>query len=361
MTGRAGAGPAGPEGAVRVSRFTGPRGTTLHLAFATGDPAQPLPANGGLRVQAGGPPVPDPRRLTRRLATEMLLKHRLHHTGFWGAKMLVTGADAVDDNLLAAVARVLNTHAGTLYTGADMGVSTADMERLSRMTPYVLNAIGSSVEPHTATAFGVLGAVEAWTRGPVTGLRVLVHGVGKVGGVLAGELVAAGATVLTYDTDPRVPDIPGSRSVRDWAEQDVDVLVPCSVSDLVDPALAGRLRCGAVIGSANAVLAEEDTTAAILRRRGVDYVPTPLVGAGAVIVDSIEHYARTAFRAASPDRVYAFVRQTVRTAVRDLLDTAPGPAPSTVLRHARDLTARPFCGLRFPTTGAEGDLQGHLA
>ncbi|MFF2521406.1 NAD-glutamate dehydrogenase [Streptomyces liangshanensis] len=62
------------------------------------------------------------------------------------------------------------------------------------------------------------------------------------------------------------------------------------MSDLVDPALAGRLRCGAVIGSANAVLAEEDTTARILRRRGIDPVPTPLTGAGVVIVDSIEHY-----------------------------------------------------------------------
>lgn len=345
--GQTGGQTGGQPGAVRVSRFSGPRGSVLQLALATGDPAHPLPANGGLRV-ACGQLVPDPRGLTRRLATEMLLKHQLHRTGFWGAKMLVTGADVVDDALLAAVAKVLNHAAGTLYTGADMGVDAADMERLSLMTPYVLNAIGSSVEPNTATAYGVLGAAEAWAGGPVTGLRVLVHGVGKVGAVLATELVAAGASVLTCDTAPGAPDIPGSRAVQDWAAQDVDVLMPCSVSDLIDPALAGRLRCGAVIGSANAVLADEDVTARVLHGRGIDYVPTPLVNAGAVIVDSIEHYARDAFSAASPERVYAFVRETVRAAVADLIATAAGTLSASAIPHqAPDPVGLPFCGLGF--------------
>ncbi|MFC1408204.1 hypothetical protein ACEZCY_02790 [Streptacidiphilus sp. N1-12] len=365
MTGRAvtggavtgGAAFGGAGGAVRVRRYAGPRGSSLHVALATGSPEQPLPANGGLRVRAHGPDVPHPWPLSRRLATEMLLKHRLHHTGFWGAKMVVTGAEAVDDELLALVASVLDSHTGALYTGADMGVTADQMERLSRMTPYVLNAVGSSVEPNSATAHGVLGAIEAWARGAVAGLRVLVHGTGKVGGVLAGALAAAGAIVLTCDTAPGAADLPGCRAVLDWAAEEVDLLVPCSVSDLIDPSLARRLRCGAVIGSANAVLADEAVTADALHRRGITYLPTPLVNAGAVIVDSIEHYAPRAFHEASPERVYTFVRETVRTSATELLRSAVGLSPTAALRRTPLRGPEPdsFCGLRFAAAATRPD------
>lgn len=341
-----------PDGAaVHTKRFRGAGGRTLHVALAPGAHGPPLPANGGLRVVAGAFPHGGPRRLSRRLAEEMLLKHRIHRTGFTGAKMVLTGGDAVDDELLAWIAAVLDLYAGTLYTGADMGVTASHMERLSRMTPYVLNAVGSAVEPQTATAFGVLGAVEAWARGPVAGLRVLVHGAGKVGAVLAAELAAAGASVLVHDRDPAAENVPGCRPVRDWPGAEVDVFLPCSVSDLIDTALAGRLRCAAVIGSANAVLADEEATLRVLAERGIDYLPTPLVNAGAVIADSIEHYAPEAFRAADPADVYAFVRSTVGESAARLLNAAPGPPPATALRPDPPPDPGEFCGLRFAAPG----------
>lgn len=325
---------------VRVERHPLRGGAQLYLAVARGEtvpdprgggaPRRPLPANGGLRVVPERLADPAARALCRRLAVEMLAKHRLHHTGFWGAKMLVTGADRVDDELLRAVAVVLESWRGGLYTGADMGVTAQDMARLAQLSPYVLNAVGSRVQPNAATAHGVLGAVDAWAGGPVAGLRVLVHGVGKVGRVLAQELAAAGATVLTCDLAPGAAEVPGCRPVQDWAAEPVDLLLPCSVADLIGPQLAGRLRCGAIIGSANAVLAHEAVTRAVLRGRGIEYLPGPLVNAGAVIVDSIEHYAPAAFRAAEPGRVYGFVRGTVRRAVQ-----------------RRRPEAGPFCGLRF--------------
>lgn len=341
----------------RVQRFAGPRGSTLHIAFAVGNPEQPLPANGGLRVVTDRLRHFESQRLSSRLATEMLLKHRLHRTGFWGAEMVVTGADVVDEALLAKIADVLAIHGGTLYTGADMGVSAADMELLATMSPYVLNGVGSAVEPNAATAYGVLGAIEAWARGPVAGLRVLVHGTGKVGGVLARKLAPAGATVLTCDIDPVAAAVPGCRPVHDWTAEDVDLLVPCSVSELIDPRLAQRLRCGAVIGSANALLAQEVVTTDILHRRGIISLPTSLVGAGAVIVDSIEHYAPSAFRGAVPDHVYAFAKETVRSATLELLESADGLSPAEAL-HRMPLSHQDrVCGLRFSPTSPDGGGQ----
>lgn len=346
------AGPAGPPdhtADVRITRFYGPRGSAVHMALAEGDPARPLPANGGLRVTRRRLTESAARGLSGRLAAEMLLKHRLHRTGFWGAKIVVDGVDVVGDDLLALVAEVLNSCEGTVYTGADMGVDAADMERLARLTPYVLNAVGSRAEPQAATAHGVLGAITAWAGGSPQGLRVLVHGAGKVGGALARELVAAGATVLTCDRDAAAADIPGCRPVLDWAAHSVDVLAPCSVSDLLGPPAAERLRCGAVIGSANAVLSDERATAAVLARRGITFLPTALTNAGAVIVDSVEHYSPHAFRAAAPEDLYAFVRTTVHAAAVAHLGAVASPpgAPAGL-----PPTAGQFCGLRFTAGGA---------
>lgn len=346
MSGLTGA-PGPGWAAAQAKRFRGAGGRTLHVALAPGARGLPLPANGGLRVEAATFPGGGPRRLSRRLAEEMLLTHRLHHTGFTGAKLVVTGADTVDEELLAWIAAVLDLYAGTLYTGADTGVGASHMERLSRMTPYVLNAVGSGVVPQTATAFGVLGAVEAWARGPAAGLRVLVHGAGRVGAVLAAQLAAAGASVLVHDRNAAAENVPGCRPARDWSGAEVDVFLPCSVSDLIDTALAGRLRCGAVIGAANAVLADEEATLRVLAERGIDYLPTPLVNAGAVIADSIEYYAPEAFRDAEPAHVYAFVRSTVGKAVGRLLNEAAGAPPASTLRLEPLPAPGEYCGLRF--------------
>ncbi|MDX3852424.1 hypothetical protein [Streptomyces sp. AK02-01A] len=347
----------GRTGPIQVRRFRGPRGSTFHLTLAQGNPRWRLPADGALRIRPGPAHEPDARRLSRRLARETLVRHETHRTGFWGAKIVVTGADTVDDDLLRAIAEMLNGHAGTLYAGAGLGVTARHLEVLSEMTPYVLGAAGGGVEPSTATAFGVLGAVEAWARGSVAGLRVLVHGTGKVGSVLAGELAAAGATVLTCDTDPRAAEVPGCRPVADWSGQRVDVLVPCSVSDLIDVRLARRLRCGAVIGAASAVLADEDVTSGVLHRRGIVHLPAPLVNGGAAIVDSIQHYAPEAFRDASPHRVYEFARDTVRSAAAELTASAlrAGLSPSEALTRRARPPGDEYCGLGFGRTATCGD------
>ncbi|MEU3184058.1 hypothetical protein ABZ707_07575 [Streptomyces sp. NPDC006923] len=344
-------------GLIQVRRFRGPRGSTFHLTLAQGSPRRRLPAGGALRVRPGPAHEPDARRLSRRLARETLVGHETHRTGFWGAKIVVTGADTVDNDLLRAIAEMLNGHAGTLYAGAGLGVTPRHLEALSEMTPYVLGAAGGGPDPSTATAFGVLGAVEAWARGPVAGLRVLVHGTGKVGGVLAGELAAAGATVLTCDTDPRAAEVPGCRPVADWSGQRIDVLVPCSVSDLIDVRLARRLRCGAVIGAASAVLADEDVTTGVLHRRGIVHLPAPLVNAGAAIAASIQHYAPDAFRAADPYRVYEFARDAVRSAATELTAAALGSglSPSEALTARTRPPGDEYCGPRFSRVATCGD------
>jgi leucine dehydrogenase len=349
-------GRAAPDGVTHVRRFTGPHGSTIHLAVAQAAPAQRRhPVSGRLRIWAGAVADADARRLARRLAREMRISHEIHRTGFRGAEIVVTGVRCADPVLLRSVAELLGGHHGTLFTGADLGITAGDLATLSAMTPYVFGA-GRDTVAATATAFGVLGAIEAWAGGPVAGLRVLVHGTGKVGGELAARLAAAGAIVAVHDVRPGATVPPGCHRVSDWTGHPVDVLAPCSAGDLIDAPLAHRLSCGAVIGSAGAVLADEAATCAVLHRRGITYLPTPLVNAGAAITHSIEHYAPQAYRRASADAVYDFVRRAVRSAAADLAEAArrAGLSPSAVLlRRRREPPAGRIRGLEFRTSTDE--------
>ncbi len=350
MTGR-----ATPDGVIPVRRFDGPHGITLHLAVARSDRAhRAQPADCGLRLCPGPVADADARRLSRRLARETRIRHEIHHTGFRGAEIVVTGADRADPALLRAVAELLDGHHGALYSAADLGVTAADIATLSAMTPYVLGAaarvLPGAAEPATATACGVLGAIEAWAGGPVAGLRVLVHGTGNVGRALAERLVRAGAAVLVHDTRADAPTPPGCHRVRDWTDHRVDVLAPCSCDDLIDPPLARRLPCAAVIGSAGAVLTHEAATCAILHHRGITYLPTPVTNAGAALTHSIEHYAPDAYHRAPADEVYAFVRRAVRIAAADLAEAARHArlSPSAMLlRGHRAAAAGRIRGLEF--------------
>lgn len=350
MTGR-----AAPDGVIRVRRFSGPNGCTLHLAVAQAAPAhRHQPVSGGLRICPGPLDDADARRLSRRLAREMRISHEVHRTGFRGAEIVVTGARGADPAVLRAVAELLGGHRGTLFTGAELGVSARDFSTLSALTPYVLGTDpGPGTDPATATAHGVLGAIEAWAGGSVAGLRVLVHGTGKVGGVLARHLASAGAVVAVH-VRPGGPVPPGCHRIADWAGHPVDVLVPCSAGDLIDAPLAHRLHCGAVIGSAGAVLADEAATCAVLHRRGITYLPTPVVNAGAAIAHSIEHYAPQVYRDAAADEVYRFVRSTVRATAADLTQAArrAGLSPSAVLLRSRRTPVPRIRGLEFAPVDA---------
>ena len=106
-----------------------------------------------------------------------------------------------------------------------------------------------------ATAYGVIGAVEATFGGSVEGKTLLVHGCGNVGGVVAAKLVELGAKeVMTIDIDAARAAVPGC-SVFDgdseWWKLPCDAIVPCSSSGLFTEARAAELNCSAIVGATN--------------------------------------------------------------------------------------------------------------
>ena len=283
------------------------------------------PANGGLRLLN----YPSDEACIadgQRLAGLMTHKHDLYGTGFAGGKIVARAAepDAVKDELISVTAELLESLDGAMITGCDLNTSLEDMERLMSLTPHVLAAVGSPVDASAATAFGTVGAVEAVLAQSLTEAKpgkALVHGCGAVGGTVAKTLIQHFWAVCTVDMNPERAGLPGATPLppsSPWWEQELDLLLPCSISGLIDPEMASALQVKAIVPAANAPF-QQPEIADDRRRRSIRVLPDPLVNAGAVIADSIERFSPEAWGQATPQQVYDFVRHEVRQRATDFL------------------------------------------
>ncbi len=152
------------------------------------------------------------------------------------------------------------------------------------------------------TAFGVFQGMRAsaehvWGTPDLAGRRVGVAGVGKVGHILVGHLVEAGAEVVL--TDVYAPAIertralyPGVHAVSDvdtLLKSELDVFAPCALGGALNDHTVPMLNARIVCGAANNQLAHAGIDKQ-LADRGILYAPDYLVNAGGVIqVDDERH------------------------------------------------------------------------
>jgi leucine dehydrogenase len=143
------------------------------------------------------------------------------------------------------------------------------------------------------TARGVFHGIRASLRhvfgsDELSDRRILVQGVGSVGGELAPMLADAGAQVLVSDLSAglvaEMVDRIGAMPVAPESAlgADCDVYAPCAVGGTLARDSIPRLRCRIVAGSANNQLAEP-TDAERLRSAGILYAPDYVINAGGVL------------------------------------------------------------------------------
>jgi len=276
------------------------------------------PANGGLRLMEYESDI-ECLQDGFRLANLMKLKHDLYSTGFSGGKIVARSSNisSSKEELISITSKLLQKLNGKMITGCDLNTDTFDMEKLFKLTPHVLAAINSKVDASTATAKGVIGAFEAFEKSYTSDLSngVLIHGCGAVGKIVAIELVKKGIKTFVVDKDIEKTDIKGTISLEDdmnWYKRSFDVLIPCSISGLIDTKISPfLLNKKAIISAANAPFANEIIPRKLLNSNIV-IIPDPLVNAGAVIADSIERYSPNEWQNTTPDKVYKFVKKVVK-------------------------------------------------
>jgi leucine dehydrogenase len=262
-------------------------------------------ATGGTRLKGYSTPA-DGLRDGMRLARGMTHKWAALEFDLGGGKAVLALSRPLDAaerrDLLLTYGGLIESLRGSFATGRDLGTTDADMRTLAEATRYVHGvdrATGATRDPGPYTASGVLAALRSGLRAAfgapdLAGRHILIQGVGDVGAPLARSAAAAGAELSLCDIDePRAHElarelgarvIPAERAI----ETECDVYAPCAVGATVNADNVPRLRCRAVVGSANNQLGD-DSDADRLHERGILYAPDFIANGGGALAFGLIH------------------------------------------------------------------------
>ncbi|MEM7311186.1 MAG: Glu/Leu/Phe/Val dehydrogenase dimerization domain-containing protein [Planctomycetota bacterium] len=275
--------------------------TGLHAIVAVHDTTLG-PALGGMRML---PYVSEDEALfdVLRLARGMTYKSAVAETGLGGGKSVIIGDPATmkSPGLFRAMGSFVESLDGRYITAEDMNIGIGDLDLVRESTRWVTGLSresGSSGNPSPYTARGCFQGMRAVMEAihetdDFSGRRVLIQGVGAVGGGLAVMLKEAGADVIICDlNDARVTELReqyGFEVVDDETHLDVecDIYAPCARGAGINDETIPQLKCKAVAGCANNQLLEFRHAEA-LKDAGVLYAPDYVINAGGIINVSVE-------------------------------------------------------------------------
>ena len=245
-----------------------------------------------------------------KLSKAMAYKAACAGIDLGGGKAVILGDPTRDKSeaLLRAYGRFVQSLGGRYYTACDVGTFVQDMDVIAKETAYATGRSpedGGAGDSAVLTAYGVFQAMRAaaqhtWGTPTLSGRRVAVEGVGKVGHHLVEHLLADGASVVVSDVDRAALERSqalGAQAmgVEAMRTADCDVYAPCalggSVTDELVPALQARVVCGA----ANNQLAHPGVEK-VLADRGILYTPDYVANAGGLVQVADEAVGRGGFR-----------------------------------------------------------------
>ena len=207
--------------------------------------------------------------------------------------------------------------------------------------------LGGTAGRAPATGLGVVYCLEGALQHlgwEMAGRRVAIQGFGKVGSVIARELVARGATVVAasdvsggvvnergLDVDAVVRWLEEHRFLRDFSGGDAvgrrdvlntpcDVLVPAALERQITEENAGSIDCSLIAEGANGPTTPEADR--ILAERGIKVVPDVLANAGGVTVSYYEWAQAVQREAWSAEEVTTRLRLQMQDAFGQMIDAA---------------------------------------
>ncbi|UJW32854.1 valine dehydrogenase [Saccharothrix sp. AJ9571] len=239
------------------------------------------------------------------LSKGMAYKNALAGLDLGGGKAVIIGDPATvkSEALLRAYGRFVQSLNGRYITACDVGTYVQDMDVVARESRYVTGRSpedGGAGDSSVLTAFGVFQGMRAsaehlWGSPDLAGRRVGVAGVGKVGHILVGHLIDAGARVVVSDvsaaaierTRAKHPEVEVLGSADELIRAELDVFAPCALGGSLNDETVPVLRAKIVCGAANNQLAHPGIDK-LLDDRGILFAPDYLVNAGGVIQVSDE-------------------------------------------------------------------------
>jgi leucine dehydrogenase len=210
------------------------------------------------------------------------------------------------------------------------------MEYVNMETDHVVGlpeSMGGGGDPSPVTAYGVYMGMKASAKNvfgsdSLSGKKIAVQGVGKVGGHLLEFLHKEGASLYISDINKDILSHYASTlgaTVVNGDEiygLDVDVFAPCALGAVLNDANIEKLKCAIIAGAANNQLAEETIHGPALMKKGITYAPDFLINAGGLINVYQEHIGynkETAYRQAQ--LIYDVTLEILKVSAADQIHT----------------------------------------
>ncbi|MBI1971309.1 MAG: Glu/Leu/Phe/Val dehydrogenase [Candidatus Wildermuthbacteria bacterium] len=320
----------GPEYVVRVYK------PSIGLeGFLVVDNTTLGPGKGGIRM------TPDiSEEEVRRLARAMTWKTALAGIPFGGAKAGIRwsgGSEEQKKKLMQAFARAIKIFTPRKYiAGPDVNTGEKEMQWFVEATGNWKSATGKpaklcmlvlgkggSVEqcgiPHEfgSTGFGVAHATRVAAellKLPMRGATVALHGFGNVGSFTAKYLKVMGAKIVAIATKEGAT-YKGKKIPReDFWKVPVDILIPASVTDVINDSNKRFIKAKLVVEGANIPMQERIEQE--LWKKGIMIVPDFVANSGGVISSYAE------YRGYNPKQMFRTVEHKIIQSTREVLEKA---------------------------------------
>jgi glutamate dehydrogenase/leucine dehydrogenase len=320
----------GPEYMVQVSK------PEINLVgFLVIDNTTLGPGKGGIRMT---PNVTEEE--VRRLARAMTWKNALAGIPFGGAKAGIVwqgGSDQQKKELIQAFAKAIKIFTpGKYIAGPDVNTGEKEMQWFVEATGNWKTATGKPAKlcmlvfgkggtvqqcgiPHEfgSTGFGVAHStkVAASMIGlPLKGATVAIHGFGNVGSFTAKYLKTMGAKIIAVATKEGAVYKGKKISPADFWKVPVDILIPASVTDVINDTNKHHIKAKLIVEGANIPM--QESVEAELFKKGILIVPDFVANAGGVISSYAE------YRGYNPKRMFETVKTKITKSTRLVLERA---------------------------------------
>ena len=234
-----------------------------------------------------------------RLSRGMTFKSAITGLNLGGGKAVIIGDAKTQKTpeLMKKFGEFVHSLSGKYITAEDVGMTTADMDIVRDVTPYVTGiseSKGGAGNPSPITAYGVFMGMKAAAKFKfgsevLEDKSVFVQGIGHVGEALVEHLVNEGAKVTIADINQERLEIVKSKfdvsiyNGQDIYSEDMDIYAPCALGATINDDTIFKLKAKVIAGAANNQLAIEDKHSIQLQERGIVYAPDFLINAGGII------------------------------------------------------------------------------
>ncbi|WP_323788612.1 Glu/Leu/Phe/Val family dehydrogenase [Psychroserpens sp.] len=234
-----------------------------------------------------------------RLSRGMTFKSAITGLNLGGGKAVIIGDAKTQKTpeLMKKFGEFVHSLNGRYITAEDVGMTTADMDLVREVTPYVTGiseSKGGAGNPSPITAYGVFMGMKAAAKFKfgsevLEDKSVFVQGIGHVGEALVEHLVNEGARVTIADINQERLELVKSKydvdiyNGHDIYSEDMDIYAPCALGATINDDTIFKLKAKVIAGAANNQLAIEDKHSTQLQELGIVYAPDFLINAGGII------------------------------------------------------------------------------